>query len=224
MQHIQKSNKIASSPETREEGKKKEDSFDHKLLDKSASRGWITEIFSNCTAKSIPTVEGPRRDKNPFTMTKASTGSNKRVKNHRSQPYRLSLQTQKVPFCPIVWIGTNKRIKGQTISTKCSEFGSSQVLPRSLSCRKVTVPSDSAMCQRTCSKKPNTETGLSFLHCIATEISVSCQRDHKQKVISQFHQYLMMWRGACTNYKYNCCSWLNVSFVFYLPQTWRPQQ
>lgn len=61
----------------------------------------------------------------------------KNEKPRRAQHYMLSRQAQRVPFCPIGWIWTKERMKGQTISTKRWEFGSSQVLPRSVSCRKI---------------------------------------------------------------------------------------
>lgn len=74
---IQKCNKTVLSHEN---GRRGEESFNHKLHDWWATRGWITVVCSSCTVKSTSTVK-ERRDTNPFTTMKVSTSSNKRMKN-----------------------------------------------------------------------------------------------------------------------------------------------
>lgn len=137
-------------------------------------------------------------------------------------------------FCLIVWTWTEKRRKGQTISTKWSETGSSKGFSRSLSCSKM-ISCHSVMLahnatRQQCNASENTvkkcgygkRSKLSQLHRYRNFSLFD--RDHKQKEVFQFLQYLIMWKGACTNHKCNGCSWLNAPFIFCLPQSWRPKQ
>ena len=147
---------------------------------------------------------------NPFTMIKAPTGSNKRMKNQEGHNSTCFPSRHKRYFFVQQYeYKQKKEWRHKPSQPNAQSLVLHKVFPRSLSCRKMiwchaVMLAHSAIRQQ-CNgsenmfKKANTETGLSFLCCIDTEISVPCQRDHKQKEVFQFHQYLIEVHTQVTN-------------------------